>query len=510
MGEAAALIGAITALLGLVLLGVVLYRPPKILKSLRWKGVEAEFDTESKDTLTDQDGETQPLAEGVQAESPAEDQDEEGPAEDGEDGMGWFSAARRGDYEAAVELLDLPDGLTSRQEAERLAIVQALAAESGSLQALENLKRAYGQHPDESEVQTWYGFVLSRIGDPKEALQLYRDVRARDASDGNVAWCTQQIAGILIREGDVEDAFTEIQGALKDVEARGSRAILFGTLAKVYLSFDPPNEPLSLAAREMRAYLAGDRDAKFNLAYKCSESGEPGMALHHYRRLLLSNPDDSTAANNAGVAAANLGLKSIGVEYYKRAETHQSTLASANLAYLLINGGFLDEAETRLRGAQEEEDVHRNVLEALGAIARTSKEEEDKDAKIADRAKEISQLRRRIATASLESPADYTAISGLYEDGSVSVSLEVADNGTAKGTIQRGSKKYSLSGRFYGAVLQYHWRATDEDEGILRVLSSSGTGTLIVTAEQLHGYSIDGSDDPSTAINWETLNLQRT
>ncbi len=74
------------------------------------------------------------------------------------------------------------------------------------------------------------------------------------------------------------------------------------------------------------------------------------------------------------------------VRYYRRAAKKKNTLASANLAYMLMDAGFYDEAKATLDGAKVEKDPHPNVGNAIAALSQRDEEEDKKREEILDRA----------------------------------------------------------------------------------------------------------------------------
>ena len=58
------------------------------------------------------------------------------------------------------------------------------------------------------------------------------------------------------------------------------------------------------------------------------------------------------------------------IKKYNEASEKEETLSVANKAYRLIDVGFIDEAKKILKEAQQKEDVHPNVNEALVSISK--------------------------------------------------------------------------------------------------------------------------------------------
>ena len=119
-----------------------------------------------------------------------------------------------------------------------------------------------------------------------------------------------------------------------------------------------------------------DHSSRFSLAHKYSDQGNNRMALYHYLKIPVDKRNAGTW-NNIGVAARNLGLKAVGVTAYQRSKAHGGTLATSNLAYILLEAGFVSDAETMCKEALALPDCDNRVAAALGSIDEYKTKDED-------------------------------------------------------------------------------------------------------------------------------------
>lgn len=121
----------------------------------------------------------------------------------------------------------------------------------------------------------------------------------------------------------------------------------------------------------------------FKVGYSYAESEYDELSLLHYKNARDINPEDEAVQNNLGVQYDDLKMPVKSILSYKKAEKLGNTLASANLAYRLMNAGFTEEAKTILDTAATKEGAHPNVNSALSDLPkRIEKEEEIEKGKI--------------------------------------------------------------------------------------------------------------------------------
>jgi len=146
------------------------------------------------------------------------------------------------------------------------------------------------------------------------------------------------------------------------------------------------------------ALVPNDPDALFNCAYAYSNSGFQSLGMLHYRQLLSfdSNP---MARNNLGVSLKDLELPVLAAKAYRAAFESGNTLSAANLATLLINIGFLEEADQLLLKAEATDSPHENVHHARARLANATDLENERVTELESAALAARGFLRRFSAA---------------------------------------------------------------------------------------------------------------
>jgi Tfp pilus assembly protein PilF len=240
-----------------------------------------------------------------------------------------------------------------------------------------------------------------------------------------------------------------------DNEERGE--LLFG-LADLYES--ESMEKRALMLERALSYQPIDKQKQFAAGYAYSEAGMNGLAMVHYQKSLHIGEKQEAAKNNLGVALKGLKLPSRAVAEYKRSIDLGGTLAAANFAWVLMDAGALDEAETVLREARGQKHVHEHVFSASNRLAKIREEENERERKIA----EVSEKRRHFLiryTDAILTQGELSLPEGQWsptsaKDGSVTVSEQCKLE--AIWTVQKGAglypdvAKYRFKGELHGRV----------------------------------------------------------
>ena len=291
---------------------------------------------------------------------------------------------------------------------------------------------------------------------------------------------------------------------------------IYASAAMLLLESEPPDLDRSFALYELAVELApADNSRRFDLAYAYAEKDAPTAAFLQYDIVIQRDPENQGALNNLGVAASNLCLESLAVDYYKRAEDLGNTLAAANLAQKLIGAGFLQEARTHLEPKVGLPDMHRDVLEALGALARRQAQDETKSKDILKAAQKTRAVRVRIgkglASGILLSPD----AGGIYTDGAATLKVTFSNSDSVTAELITGGQTWDLSGSVVGPAILVSWerRKPEGEEAWVRILAGEkkGHGVFVLDGELFAGFTYEGDRkvDPSTASNLKEWNLRR-
>lgn len=146
------------------------------------------------------------------------------------------------------------------------------------------------------------------------------------------------------------------------------------------------------------ALIPNDLDVLFNCAYAYSNTGFKSLGMLHYRQLLDfdSNP---MARNNLGVTLKDLELPVLAVKAYRAAFESGNTLSAANIATLLINAGFLEDADQVLLKAEATDSPHENVHHARARLSNAKDSEDKKVAELESAALAVRGFLRRFSAA---------------------------------------------------------------------------------------------------------------
>ena len=159
-----------------------------------------------------------------------------------------------------------------------------------------------------------------------------------------------------------------------DSEDNATKEIVLSALSRL-AEFEKDND-LQLAVLERKLELhPGDATARFDLAYKHSESKNADMALHHYAKIPVPSRD-ATTWNNLGVSFGEINLPVNSVRAYRKAEAANETLAMSNLGYKLLSAGFIEEAQKECDKALAIPNYHKNIPQLLARLKEVPEEEQ--------------------------------------------------------------------------------------------------------------------------------------
>lgn len=417
--------------------------------------------------------------------------------EKAEGSAGWellFS----GKYKEALPLIkeEIAREQPKHEQAGMLAFAQYYALTNGSAEALADLRRTVAENTKNPIVRAWLGQALSHTGAHEEAAtQLEDALRIAEDDDGR-ATVARFLVQVLARDARQHDALQVLRETLPNITDPQSRSLLCHEGAKVYQQSTPPDYNKAFALNELAlTYNPSDQDLRFSIAYSCDKQDEPSLALLHYQELIARKPDHAIATNNAGWEAERIGLRIASVNYYKKSEELEETLAMANLAFRLIEAGFTKEAQEILDRARTKEDPNRRVFRGLGEIATRQDEEDAKLREVLERCKKARRWRQLHGEALLKALSDPAKMTGTYTDGSSLCVIQVDGRGAMEGTLQSayGTSKLNLKGRAVGSAIEFSWHQNSPLQGFVNLNPSSGSGVMLWSGDQIIGVRYSGS-----------------
>jgi len=180
----------------------------------------------------------------------------------------------------------------------------------------------------------------------------------------------------------------------------------------------------------------------------------------HYRSALFFDPKNAGALNNLGVAYQNLTMPIHAVSAYQKAVEEGTTLASANLAYLLMNAGFANEAQQILDKAKSSTQVHANVGSALATLSQKKSSEDDQKKQMIDAATNQQEFLRACGGEFFGSTTKYDFHGKWTRDDGTSIDATQAGQDITM-TWSLASKEYELTGIVSGNAALVSYRKMD-------------------------------------------------
>lgn len=248
----------------------------------------------------------------------------------------------------------------------------------GSLEELKSLAKNYGNN---SSVQEYIARGYLHYDDLEHAKEHFRTAIECSANQTRKIDLLGDLALALHKRGSSTDIPAIVAEMRILVNSREGEDLLLSKLTE--LSGWYKDDVLKTAMLERELTIDPTNTGKrFQLAYLYSSTGKQSLAMFHYEKI-PSNERDSMTWNNLGVVYQSFSLVSKSVAAYRKASDKGETLAMSNLAYKLMESGFLSEAKDMIEDAQKRPNYHDNVASALVRLKEIpEKEEKARDEKL--------------------------------------------------------------------------------------------------------------------------------
>ena len=268
-------------------------------------------------------------------------------------------------WDAWVEYVRLITGKGGKLDA-----LEKIAAKNPETQrAQQFLARAYRMYDQDDRAATIFRELAESIDDQEKQLTSYGDAAVSFSNCGEL----ESAAAILEKMREIAP----------NVEAGESTLIM--TLRSIADDQEDIETYFHLTERLLQLH-PDDHDVRFSLAYKYSNNDQNDLALFHYLKV-RKNSRGRMLWNNLGVEFQHQKLPHNAILAYREAEQKDETLAMSNLAYGLLNAGFLDDARVICDKALSMPECHKNVSHALARINDIPGEEKEKQNKTLENVK---------------------------------------------------------------------------------------------------------------------------
>lgn len=270
--------------------------------------------------------------------------------------------------------------------------------DNSAITQLENLANTSANEESKYTILIWLSFCLRDSSQIKAEIELWKKAVESFQFDKQVTCATVNLAHALNLDGRSNDAKNLLTSRLQNVSTQEEKSNIFSALSQVEITLG--NNKLSIYCKDKSLeFDPNNRDELFNSAYQASKEDVDEISISNYITLLRLDQGNSTALNNLAVLAQEADLKVKAVEKYKEASDFNSTLAMANQGYLLLNAGFVEEAERIAKKAAQMEAPHKNVYSLLSRIGELQKEQDSKWLDLIDTSKARQKFIRNYANA---------------------------------------------------------------------------------------------------------------
>ena len=364
-----------------------------------------------------------------------------------------LSAIKKGDKKTADAELSL--WLASEQNpCERLRAKSMYHYESflaGNMSAMKDLDELLSQtdrKADKAIVYTWMGHAYSRVDNHTKAFQAYEAAHSHSEAVEDKARISVFSAIEIYEQGKIDLALSRVEKEIAATSEDNALAILYEGLADVYKR-EKSYFLRSLALEKALEYNPTSSSSIFDTAYAYSEADNNELALLHYQNLIRSKKDHEYGWNNLGVVYSNLKMPILAVNAYQKSFELGETLAASNLAYKLIQEGFVEEARDIIAKAREKEDIDERVEHASSHLAKQITQQDEKKADALQEAAVLQRFYKNYGQAyfTQSEPLDLAGWWKLPKTYGVRKIDQEGNNIEAK--WQADEKKYTLTGTIH-------------------------------------------------------------
>lgn len=372
------------------------------------------------------------------------------------------------------------------------ALYLALRFRTGDTSVFEKyqdlLKRSAGSKEGCAAVNFWMAFSYQEAGNFDRAAQYFKVSQEMATSDQARADAVVHYVDCLFQGGQENEAYSAIMNSIVNTTEPAALSSLYAGLADLYHKAGIW-DLRAIAFEKAIENKPNDYNLRFGAGYAYSQKEFESLAMLHYQALLRFKPDYSLALNNLGVQYKNLGMPIKAVHHYKSASKLGETLASANLANILISNGFLDEARTILNEAKQKDDAHRNVANAIASIAKEQQAEEDVEDRVLKAAREQQRFLSRFAEAYFAKSSVDLLLNGQWKfpNDTVVTIEQVGKKVQAQWTYQGTESKITGSVSNRGAILDFK-------EGVYSITTYQGYAYVSENGQQLFIMRIHEND----------------
>jgi Flp pilus assembly protein TadD len=325
----------------------------------------------------------------------------------------------------------------------------------GDTSAIEQLVTLSQCDEVSSDANFWIGYAYATAGDYLKAAEAY-EASAKKIDDVKEKVKRVVAAAMSLFEAQRRsEAFDRLELELSKVSDSSAQSLLYRGLASLHKRSESSDLQAIALAKAIEA-TPNDASLHFDAGYAYSAARLEELGLLHYKRQLRFDPKNASALNNEGVQYERLKIPGLSVKAYKQAIELNETLSAANLAYMYVNAGNMEEARRILEAARAQPKVHPNVGSAIAALA----EREAAESKAEEAALELARKQQAFLVsfaAAYFVASKPLSLGGVWKsDGGLELTLSAHDARLEAVWVQ-GGKKFRFEGtlRNRGAAVTF-------------------------------------------------------
>lgn len=264
--------------------------------------------------------------------------------------------------------------------------------QQGNTYAFEELEQFTSEIKNDSEQKAfalyYLGVIYNDTNNPKNSLELLKESLSISKDDHQKHRCIDKISSIYYTIGRKKESLKFLLKNLNNLQEKRHKSNIYKSIAEYYKK----EENLlfsSISYQKALELSPNNTSLLFDLAYSFGNNANEfqDLAILLYKKIIALDSSKNMALNNLGVSYSNVGLKIKSIESYKKSFKENNSLAASNLAYILIENGFEEEAINYLENAREKDkEPHDNVFSALETVKSQVKEEKNKEKNILEKA----------------------------------------------------------------------------------------------------------------------------
>lgn len=238
---------------------------------------------------------------------------------------------------------------------------------------LDSIVKFATAHKNNSIIQSRAAHAYLFFDDTKNAKKHFRQAVDCEDDTAQKIVLLGEIAQIEQKSEDQKKLLSIVEEMRNLTDAPKLENKLLAILASLSGWYKDEKLKIAMLEREL-AINPTDTQNRFQLAYLHSQNNNEDLAMYHYEKIPL-NKRDGTTWNNLGVSYQHFNMQAKSVAAYKNAAKKGETLAMSNIAYLLMNSGFMHEAKERIEEAQQRPNYHDSVVTSLTRLNEIPNEE---------------------------------------------------------------------------------------------------------------------------------------